>query len=123
MTTEMTILLQMLEKGQVYLVLTKQMIIMMMMSSNSVRGNWKQKLALDGRRSDNEENNDSNIDAIEKIDLSSTIKTDDEDDNGQNSNSMFIQFHVFNNLLIIIIAWKDDPRQMIGQPGKATPNR
>ncbi len=54
--------------------------MMMMMSSSNARGNWKLKLALDGGRADDEEDDDSNVDAIEKPGLSSTIETDDEDD-------------------------------------------
>lgn len=52
----------------------------MMISSSSVRANQKLKLALDDRRLDKKEDNNSNIDAIEKAGLSSTIETDNEDD-------------------------------------------
>ncbi len=69
----------MLWKGQVYLVLLKQIKTMMMISSSGVRGNWKLKLALDSRQPDNKEDNDSNVDAIERASLSSTIETDNKD--------------------------------------------
>lgn len=51
-----------------------------MISSNSAWGNWNLKLALDGRRPDNKEDNNFNVNIIEKADLSNTIKIDNEDD-------------------------------------------
>lgn len=68
MITEMTILLKMFWKGQVDLVLSKQMKTMIMMSSSSIQGNQKLKLALDGERLDNKEEDDFKVDAIEDDD-------------------------------------------------------
>ncbi len=50
------------------------------MSGSSIQSNWILKLALNGGWLDDKEDNNSNVNVIEKADLSSTIETDNEDD-------------------------------------------
>lgn len=75
----------------------------MMMSRSSIQGNQTLKLAFDDRWLDNKEDDNFNVDIIEKAGLSNTIKTDNENDDQQNNRSIFIQCHIFNNNLQIII--------------------
>lgn len=105
----------------------RQMLQKMMMSGSSIQSNWILKLALNGGWLDDKEDNNSNVNVIEKADLSSTIETDNEDDDQQNSSNIFIKYHVFNNNLLIIIknliVRRDDLKQMTQQPREMTPDR
>lgn len=58
-----------------------QILQKMMMSRSNIQGNQILKLALNSRQLDNKEDDNFNIDVIEKTGLSNTIESDNEDDN------------------------------------------
>ncbi len=47
------------------------------------RSNWKLKLAINGRQSDDDRDDDSIINDLEGVDLSSTVKIDKDDDDDE----------------------------------------